>query len=85
MSSEFLLVELQLFLEGGKLIDQLFLRILKFADDLATAILLLLESKLEVCSLGLKNLRELALLLPQLLNLFLHLVNPLAELLLLGG
>jgi hypothetical protein len=82
---ELLLVELQLLLKGGKLIDQLFLGILHLLNHLATAIFLLLQSKLEVGSLGLKNLGKLALLHPQLVNLFLQLGNPLAELLLLGG
>lgn len=85
MCPELLLVELQLFLEGGKLIDELLLGILELTDNLATAIFLLLESELEVGSLGLKNLRKLALLHSQLVNLFLQLGNPLAELLLLGG
>lgn len=85
MCPELLLVKLQLLLEGGKLIYKLFLAILELTDNLATAIFLLLKSELEVCSLGLENLRKLALLHSQLVNLFLHLVNPLAELLLLGG
>ena len=85
MGAELLLVKLQFLLEGGKLINKLLLGILHLTDNLATAIFLLLKSKLEVGSLGLKNLSKLALLHSQLVNLFLQLGNPLAELLLLGG
>ena len=82
---EFLLVEFQLLLEGGKLIHELFLGVLQLANNLAATVLLLLQSELEVGALSLQNLGELALLQPQLINLFLHLADSLAELLLLGG
>ena len=69
MSTQLFLVELELLLEGRELVNHLFLGILELLDQQATFRFCLLNAKLEVLPLGLENLGQLVLLLPELLTL----------------
>ena len=72
MAGELLLVQLKLLLEGWQLIHLFSLGLLQLLDDRAALVLLLLDRKFEVLSLGVEDLAQLLLFRFQLINLFFH-------------